>query len=163
MNTSRTLTLSTSLAIALIAPSCQPLAQSQGPTIAPQEQQSGLKSTEDIADHLIKTDEDARSWRKLRCDIEGSVLCDGPDCRRTEDQKGVFLVLDRKNNSWLHCNPVACDEYKGAFALSGLCVNVQGSAPIGYMIKVEGKSKFIQVRTVGLISTVSNGNCKEVR
>lgn len=100
---------------------------------------------------------DPYSWQKLKCTPVSKVFCDRTSCE--QDKPTVWIVLDRKAQTFSRCDVKGCDVYQGKFESDGAFTNIQGQSPIGTMIKVLGDKKYIEIATINLGSFISSGIC----
>lgn len=110
---------------------------------------------------MQKDSNDVNTWEILKCKPKKVLACEGTNCTKGK-LSSIYLILNRAEKTFSRCDRQGCDTYEALFSTSGIYVNIQGKTPIGQIIKVQGKRKFVEFITAGFGGLLYQGTCKEI-
>jgi hypothetical protein len=83
-------------------------------------------------------------------------VCEEGQCRQIQNPNKSWVELEKDRMK--KCDNRGCDTYPIDTARSGEFLNISiGNR--GYLLKIDGSGKFVEVSTLGLIAIVKNGKC----
>lgn len=104
----------------------------------------------------ILTAINAQSQTLMTCMTQAMSVCEEGQCRQMQNPNKSWLELEKDRMK--KCDNRGCDTYPIDTARSGEFLNITiGNR--GYLLKIDGSGKFVEVSTLGLISIVKNGKC----
>jgi len=92
----------------------------------------------------------------MTCKTQTMTSCDEGLCQRVQSPNQSWIELD--SNTLKRCDHKGCDTYKSSVERSGEFINVSIGNK-GYLLKVDGQGKFVEVATIMLNTIIKTGRC----
>ncbi len=98
----------------------------------------------------------SQSQTLMTCVTQTMSVCEDGQCRLIQNPNKSWVELEKERMK--KCDGKSCDLYAIDTARSGEFLNI-AIGNRGYLLKIDGSRKFVEVSTLGLITIVKNGNC----
>jgi|688.fasta_scaffold1269644_1 hypothetical protein len=92
----------------------------------------------------------------MTCKTQTMTACDDGVCQQVQSPNQSWIDLD--SNTLKRCDNKGCDTYKSSVERSGEFINVSIGNK-GYLLKVDGQGKFVEVATIMLKTIIKTGRC----
>jgi len=97
-----------------------------------------------------------QSQTLMTCVTQTMSACEGGQCRQIQNPNKSWVDLEP--NKMKRCDNKGCDTHAIETARSGEYLNITIGNK-GYLLKIDGTGKFVEVATIGLTTIVKNGKC----
>ncbi len=101
-------------------------------------------------------DTDAQSQTLMTCVTQTMSACEGGQCRQIQYPNKSWVDLEP--DKMKRCDNKGCDTHVIDTARSGEYLNISIGNK-GYLLKIDGNGRFVEVATLGLTTIVKNGKC----
>jgi hypothetical protein len=98
----------------------------------------------------------AHSQTLMTCVTQAMSACEGGQCRQIQNPNKSWVDLEP--DKMKRCDNKGCDTHAIDTARSGEYLNISIGNK-GYLLKIDGTGKFVEVATLGLTTIVKNGKC----
>lgn len=92
----------------------------------------------------------------MTCVTQVFNVCEDGQCRQISNPNKSWVELEQ--DKMKKCDNKSCDTYPIDATRSGEFLNI-AIGNRGYLLKIDGGGKFVEVSTLGLITIVKNGKC----
>lgn len=92
----------------------------------------------------------------MTCEMQAFNVCESGQCRLIQNPNKNWIELEK--DKMKKCDGRSCDIYTIDASRSGEFLNI-AIGNRGYLLKIDGSGKFVEVSTLGLMTIVKNGNC----
>jgi hypothetical protein len=98
----------------------------------------------------------SHSQTSMTCVTQVFNVCEEGQCRQIINPNKSWVELEL--NKMKKCDGKSCDTYPVDVARSGEFINI-AIGNRGYLLKIDGEGRFVEVSTLGLMTIVKNGKC----
>ena len=98
----------------------------------------------------------AKSQTLMTCVTQTMSFCEGGQCRQIQNPNKSWVDLEP--DKMKRCDNKGCDTHAIDTARSGEYLNISIGNK-GYLLKIDGNGRFVEVATLGLTTIVKNGKC----
>ncbi len=98
----------------------------------------------------------SQSQALMICMTQEFNVCEDGQCRQILNPNKSWIELEQ--DKMKKCEQKGCDTYTIETTRSGAFLNISiGNR--GYLLKIDGIGKFVEISTLGLMTIVKNGKC----